>query len=127
MATDAKLMRQQYLVSRQSVARLRQMSRAQKVPMSELARRAIEAYTQGAPLSETEEEAAARGLLQEIHTQVSTTLERIDQGLKELEDRERALADGSFQDQVRRETRHWIDTHPKQMSAIAELFAPETA
>lgn len=68
------------------------MSRQQRVSASELARRAIDAYTSGQTLSETEEEAAARSLLRDIHTQVHATLERIDkETLVKLEDHERRL------------------------------------
>jgi hypothetical protein len=128
MGADAKdLMRQQYLVPRRSVKKLREMSRRQGVSAGELARRAIEAYTSGHVLTETEEEAAARVLLRDVHTQVRATLERIDTGLRELSARERALADGSFRDQVRREMQSWVETHPDEAARIAELFVPEVA
>ena len=39
-----ELMRQQYLVPRRSVAKLRQLSRQHKVSVTEIVRRAIDAY-----------------------------------------------------------------------------------
>jgi len=116
------LLRQQYLVPRKSVNKLRQMSRRQGVSAGELARRAIEAYTSGALLSESEEEAAVGTLLQEIHAQVRATLKSIDASLEEVRSRERALADGSFAAEVRRDTQAWWHAHPQQARAITELF-----
>src|SRR5258708_13124492 len=54
------LMRQQYLVPRKSVKKLREMSRREGVSAGELARRAIEAYTSGNVIPEPEEEMASR-------------------------------------------------------------------
>ncbi len=128
MAAKAEdLLRQQYLVPRKSVKKLREMSRREGVSAGELARRAIEAYTSGRVLAESEEEAAARGLLEDIHGQVRATLKRIDASLGEVRARDRALADGSFRAQVRKETQTWFEAHPHQARAIAELFAQDPA
>src|SRR5882724_11491069 len=104
------LMRQQYLVPRKSVKRLREMSRREGVSAGELARRAIEAYTSGNVFAKPEEEMASRAVLKDIHNQVRTVLTRIDASLSEIRARERALADGTFRGQV-----------------IVELFAPQAA
>ena len=119
------LQRQQYLVPRKSVKKLREMSRREGVSAGELARRAIEAYTSGKVLTESEEEAAARALLEDIHGQVRATLKRIDASVIEVRARERALADGSFRAQVRKETQAWFEAHPHQARAIAELFTQD--
>jgi hypothetical protein len=124
-AKSEELLRQQYLVPRKSVKKLREMSRREGVSAGELARRAIEAYTAGRVLTESEEEAAARALLEDIHGQLRATLERIDASLIEVRARERALAEGSFRARVRRETQAWLEAHPHQARAIAELFAQE--
>lgn len=121
------LLRQQYLVPRKSVKKLREMSRREGVSAGELARRAIEAYTSGKVLTESEEEAAARALLEDIHGQVRATLKRIDASLTHIRTRERALADGTFRAQVRKETQAWFEAHPHQAQAIAELFAQDAA
>jgi len=118
--------RKQYLVPRRSVAKLQKMSRQRRVSASELVRRAIEAYTSGEPCA-AEQEAAARGVLRELHKEMRATLKRIDRGLEKLSARERALADGTLQDQVRQETQSWITSHPREMAAIVRLFAPEVA
>lgn len=118
------LLRQQYLVPRASVKKLREMSRKEGVSTGELARRAIEAYTSGKVLSESEDESAARALLHEVHTQVRVSLKRIDATLDEVRARERPLNDGSFRAKVRRETEEWLRSHPKEADAIAALFAP---
>ena len=77
MSTKAEpLLRQQYLVPRRSVKKLREMSRKEGVSTGELARRAIEAYTSGRVVSESEEETAARALLVEIHGAVRDVLKR---------------------------------------------------
>jgi hypothetical protein len=121
------LLRQQYLVPRKSVKKLREMSRREGVSAGELARRAIEAYTSGKALTESEEEAAARTLLEDIHDQVRATLKRIDASLSEVRARERALADGTFRAQVRKETQAWFEGHPHQARAIAALFTQDPA
>jgi len=118
------LMRQQYLVPRKSVKKLRAMSRREGVSAGELARRAIEAYTSGDILIEPEEEAASRAVLKDIHTQVRAVLTRIDASVSEIRASERALADGTFRARVVAETRAWFDTHPEEAQGIVELFAP---
>ena len=63
------LLRQQYLVPRKNVKKLREMSRREGVSAGELARRAIAAYTSGKVLTESEEEAAARALLEDVRSE----------------------------------------------------------
>ena len=126
-AKAEELMRQQYLVPRKSVKKLREMSRREGVSAGELARRAIEAYTSGNALTEPEEEVASRAVLKDIHTQVRSVLARIDASLPEIRARERALADGTFRAQVVAETRAWFDAHPEEAQGIVELFAPQAA
>lgn len=126
-AKAEELLRQQYLVPRKSVKKLREMSRREGVSAGELARRAIEAYTSGKTLSESEEEAAARALLQDIHGQLRTTLKKIDASLIEVRARERALADGTFRLRVRKETQAWLEANPRDARGLAQLFAPDAA
>jgi hypothetical protein len=121
------LLRQQYLVPRKSVKKLREMSRREGVSAGELARRAIESYTSGNVLTESEEDAAARSVLKDIHAHVRATLSRIDASLTEIRARERALADGSFRARVLKETQAWFEAHPHEARGIAELFAAEVA
>src|SRR5882757_4312993 len=92
-------MRQQYLVPRKSVKKLREMSRREGVSAGALVRRAIEAYTSGNILTEPEEEVASRAVLKDIHAQVRAALTRIDASLSEIRARERALTDGTFRAQ----------------------------
>ena len=120
------LMRQQYLVPRKSVKKLREMSRREGVSAGEIARRAIEAYTSGKVLSEPEEEVASRSVLKDIHAQVRSVLTRIDANLSEIRASERALTDGTFRAQVIAETSAWFDAHPKEAQGIIELFAPQS-
>jgi enamine deaminase RidA (YjgF/YER057c/UK114 family) len=122
-----ELMRQQYLVPRKSVKKLREMSRREGVSAGELARRAIEAYTSGNVIAVPEEEMASRAVLKDIHNQVRTVLTRIDASLSEIRASERALADGTFRAQVVAETRAWFDAHPDEAQGIVELFAPQAA
>jgi hypothetical protein len=121
------LMRQQYLVPRKSVKKLREMSRREGVSAGEIARRAIDAFTSGNVLTEPEEEVASRAVLKDIHTQVRAVLSRIDATLSEIRARERALADGTFRAQVVAETRQWFDAHPAEAEGIVDLFAPQAA
>ena len=97
MSTKAEdLMRQQYLVPRKSVKKLREMSRREGISAGELVRRAIDAYTSGKILPEPEEEVASRAVLKDIHAQVRAALARIDANLSEIRERGRARADGTF-------------------------------
>ncbi|MGH8320269.1 MAG: hypothetical protein ACREUL_20260 [Steroidobacteraceae bacterium] len=118
------LLRQQYLVPRRSVKKLKEMSRKEGVSTGELARRAIEAYTSGRVLSESEEEPTARALLEEIHGAVRDVLKRIDASLAEVRERERAFDEGAFRADVREETMTWLGGHPEEAEAIAELLTP---
>ena len=127
MAMNAKaetLLRQQYLVPRRSVKKLQEMSRKEGVSTGELARRAIEAYTSGRVLSESEEETAARALLVEVHSAVRDVLKRIDASLDEVRERERAFDEGAFRARVREETMAWLRGHPEESEAIVELLTP---
>ena len=124
-AKAESLLRQQYLVPRRSVKKLQEMSRKEGVSTGELARRAIEAYTSGRVLSESEEETAARALLAEIHGSVREALKRIDASLTEVRERERALAEGALRAQVRKETMAWLRGHPEEAEAIASLLTPQ--
>jgi len=119
------LMRQQYLVPRKSVNKLREMSRREGVSAGELARRAIDAYTSGNVLTEPEEEVASRAVLKDIHAEVRAALKRIDASLAEARASERRLADGTFRAQVVAETRAWFEAHPEEARGIVELFAPQ--
>ena len=123
-AKAADLMRQQYLVPRKSVKKLREMSQREGVSAGELARRAIEAYTSGNILTEPEEEVASRAVLKDIHSQVRATLMRIDASLAEIRARERALDDGTFRARVVAETKAWFDAHPEAARGIVDFFAP---
>src|SRR6185312_2118309 len=124
-AKAEELMRQQYLVPRKSVKKLREMSRREGVSAGALARRAIEAYISGNVLTEPEEEAASRAVLKDVHTQVRAVLTRIDASVSEIRARERALADGTFRAQVVAETRAWFDAHPEEAQGIVDLLAPQ--
>ena len=126
MNTKAEtLLRQQYLVPRRSVKKLQEMSRKEGVSTGELARRAIEAYTSGRVLSGSEEETAARALLEEIHDTVRDVLKRIDASLAEVRERERASDQRGFRAQVREETMAWLRGHPEEAEAIAGLLTPQ--
>lgn len=121
-----ELLRQQYLVPRRSVAKLRQLSRQHKVSVTEIVRRAIEAYD---PLSgdRASQEAAALELLAEVHGQLRKSMRRIDSEMAALQSRQRALDDGSVRDQARQQTEGWLRRNPQALDAFAELFAGRPA
>lgn len=123
-AKAESLLRQQYLVPRRSVKKLQEMSRKEGVSTGELARRAIEAYTSGRVLSESEEETAARALLVEVHGAVRDVLKRIDASLAEVREREGAFDKGAFRAEVRKETMAWLRGHPEEAEAIAGVLTP---
>jgi hypothetical protein len=114
MSAKAKdLMRQQYLVSRKSVRKLREMSRREGVSAGELVHRAIEAYTCGKVPTEPEEEVASHSVLKDIHGRVRSVLARIDANFSEIRVHEQALTDGAFRAQMIAETRAWFDADPE--------------
>ena len=121
-----ELLRQQYLVPRRSVAKLRQLSRQHKVSVTGIVRRAIEAYD---PLSgdRASQEAAALELLAEVHGQLRKSMRRIDSEMAALQSRQRALDDGSVRDQARQQTEGWLRRNPQALDAFAELFAGRPA
>lgn len=116
-----ELMRQQYLVPRRSVAKLRQLSRQQKVSATEIVRRAIDAYD---PVSEqmAVQEAAALDLLVEVHAQLRKAMRRIDSSMQALQLRQRALEDGKLSAQARRDAESWLRRHPQALEGLSELF-----
>jgi hypothetical protein len=117
-----ELLRQQYLVPRRSVLKLRQLSRQHKVSVTEIVRRAIEAYD---PLSgdRAVQEAAALELLAEVHGQLRKSMRRIDSDMAALQSRQRALDDGSVREQARHQTELWLRRNPQALDEFAELFA----
>ena len=117
-----ELMRQQYLVPRRSVAKLRQLSRQHKVSVTEIVRRAIDAYD---PLSgdRAAQEAAALELLAEVHGQLRKSMRRIDSDMAALQSRQRALDDGSVRAEAQQQTEVWLRRNPRALDAFAELFA----
>jgi hypothetical protein len=121
-----ELMRQQYLVPRRSVAKLRQLSRQHKVSVTEIVRRAIEAYD---PLSgdRAAQEAAALELLAEVHGQMRKSIRRIDSDMTALQSRQRALDDGSVREQARQQTEVWLRRNPQALDGFAELFGAQPA
>src|SRR5471032_3202844 len=117
-----ELVRQQYLVPRRSVAKLRQLSKSQKVSATEIVRRAIDAYD---PKSDdrSAQEAAALELLAEVHGALRKAMRRIDTDMAALRLRQRALDDGRGRDQARRDTEVWLRRNPQALAGFAELFA----
>jgi hypothetical protein len=116
-----ELVRQQYLVPRRSVAKLRQLSKSQKVSATEIVRRAIDAYD---PKSDdrSAQEAAALELLAEVHGALRKAMRRIDTDMAALRLRQRALDDGSVRAQARRDTEVWLKRNPQALAGFAELF-----
>jgi|GEM_PF-1661845 len=116
-----ELVRQQYLVPRRSVAKLRQLSKSQKVSATEIVRRAIDAYD---PKSDdrTAQEAAALELLAEVHGALRKSMRRIDTDIAALRLRQRALDDGSVRARARRDTEAWLKRNPQALAGFAELF-----
>jgi hypothetical protein len=117
-----QLVRQQYLVPRRSVAKLRQLSKQQKVSATEIVRRAIDAYD---PVSENlaAQEAAALSLLAEVHGQLRKAMRRIDTSMAALQVRQRALDAGKVAAQARRDAESWLRRDPKALEGFMDLFA----
>jgi hypothetical protein len=121
-----ELLRQQYLVPRRSVAKLRQLSRQHKVSVTEIVRRAIDAYDPSSG-DRAAQEATALELLAEVHGQLRKSMRRIDSDMTALQSRQRALDDGSVREQARQQTEGWLRRNPQALDAFAELFAGRPA
>ena len=120
--TPDQLVRQQYLVPRRSVAKLRRLSKAQRVSATEIVRRAIDAYDPLSP-DRAVREAAALDLLGQVHGELRKAMRRIDADLAALRTRQRALDDGSLRTRARRDTENWLRRNPEALAVAAELFA----
>jgi hypothetical protein len=116
-----QLVRQQYLVPRRSVAKLRQLSKRQKVSATEIVRRAIEAYDPDTE-SQAAQETAALGLLAEVHGQLRKAMRRIDSGLGALQARQRALEEGRISAAARKDAEQWLRNNPQAVEGLMELF-----
>ncbi len=125
-STDDELLRQQYLVPRRSVAKLRQLSKEQKVSATEIVRRAIDAYD---PLSQdrTAQESAALDMLAQVHGALRKAIRRIDSDTAALRLRQRALEDGSVRERARRDAQSWLRRNPQALAGFVQLFANATA
>jgi phytoene/squalene synthetase len=66
-----------------------------------------------------EEEKAAARVLRAVHLEVRATIRRIDAGLAELRQRERALP--RLRAQVREQTRAWFEAHPHEGRGVSEV------
>lgn len=122
------LVRQQYLVPKRSVNRLREMSRSEGISVDALVNRAIAAYMaeDGAP-AQAAECAAAEALLAETHRHVRDAVTRIDASLAHIMRCKRALRDPDFRARIRQETEIWFRTHPSEAQTVTLLFeVPET-
>lgn len=117
------LVRQQYLVPRRSVNKLRQLSKQEKVSATEIVRRAIDAYDPALDGELTaQEEGAVMGLLEDIHARMRAVVERIDADSAEWRKRMTALQDGSLREKVRLETEEFFRKHPDALQGIEQLF-----
>jgi hypothetical protein len=118
-----RLIRQQYLVPRRSVVKLKELSKAERVSATEIVRRAIDAYDPAAVPVPPQDEAAAVDLMEGLHGQLRALLERIDAELADLTKRHESLAGGKLRRKVRRETEEWAKRNPAALAGLAELFA----
>jgi hypothetical protein len=119
-----RLIRQQYLVPRRSVTKLKELSKVERVSATEIVRRAIDAYDPAAVPVPPQDEAAAVDLLDGLHGQLRALLERIDAELAQLKKRHDDLAGGKLRRKVRRETEEWARRNPEALAGLADLFAP---
>ncbi len=121
-----ELVRQQYLVPRRSVAKLRLLSRTQRVSATEIVRRAIDAYDPSS-VDRAEREAAALDLLGQVHGELRKALRRIDADLAALRTRQQALDDGSVRLRARRDTESWLRRNPRALAAAERLLGAPRA
>ena len=116
-----QLVRQQYLVPRRSVVKLRQLSKSHRVSATEIVRRAIDAYDPQADEANSQQRAALE-LLSQVHGELRKVMRRIDADLTELHRRQRALEDGSVQQQARRDAENWLRRNPQALDDLAAWF-----
>lgn len=124
MASRAEaLLRQQYLVPRKSVRKLRELSRLKGVSAGELARRAIEAYLSEEASEDPGDERGALSLLEEIHTKIATTLLRIERLAETNRARAQALNDGSFSARIKAQlTETLLRDRPEEIDAVRKIL-----
>jgi hypothetical protein len=119
------LVRQQYLVSKRNVGRLREMSSDQGVSVDDLVSRAIDAYTAGSnAYSRPAEHRAAEALLAATLSHVEAAFIRMNALVAEACRRQHALRNPALRVRVRQETRRWFASHPREAQAITDVLAP---
>jgi hypothetical protein len=122
------LLRQQYLIPRRSIEKVRALGRKAGVPATEIVRRAIEAYDpERLALSSEQDEIQARALLDEIHASLRETIARVDESLAVYGAKLARLEDGSVRNQVRTQTLEWLERNQQAAARLQELFAQQSA
>ena len=124
LARADDLVRQQYLIPRKSVRKLREISQRENISVNEVVRRAIESYITRKLLMRSDE-AAAHALMKVIHNETSAALKRIDASFNKVRKYERACANDIVRAQARSEAKAWIEAHENEVGAIAELFGQD--
>ena len=119
------LVRQQYLVPKRSVNRLREMSRSEGISVDALVNRAITTYTSGSEArSRPAEHRAAEALLAATLSHVEAAFIRMDALATEAHRRQSALGSPTLRTRVRQETKRLFASHPRLAQAITAALAP---
>lgn len=118
--------RKQYLIPTRLDRKVRAMSKRQKVPATEIVRRALDAYTDTKPEVVNEDELVDRLLTEAFETleQVSTTVDVLNHQLASVQQR---IESGEIRRQVETEMRQWIAENPKAVRAFQKTLKQEAS
>lgn len=113
------LLRQQYLIPRSAVQKVKGIAREQRVSVAEIVRRAIEDYQ---PRSATMNEAEFLAFMDQLDQVTAETLMRLDRINSGLEKSRAARESGETRAQVRAEIEDWARKNPDLVDQFARYF-----
>jgi DNA repair ATPase RecN len=118
-------MRQQYLIPARLVRKVRALSKRQKVPATEIVRRALDAYTEAKPGAASEDELVDRLLTEafEMIEQVTATLGDLN---RKIDTVQRRIDSGEIRRQAETEMHRWLEANPGAVAEFRKHIAAES-
>jgi hypothetical protein len=118
-------MRQQYLIPARLVRKVRALSKRQKVPATEIVRRALDAYTEAKPGAASEDELVDRLLTEafEMIEQVTATLGDLN---RKIDTVQRRIDSGEIRRQAETEMHRWLEANPGAVAVFRKHIAAES-
>lgn len=118
-------MRQQYLIPARLVRKVRALSKRQKVPATEIVRRALDAYTEPKPGAAREDELVDRLLTEafEMIDQVAGILGDLNRKIDAVQ---RRIDSGAIRREAETEMHRWLEANPGAVAGFRKHIAAES-